>query len=209
MSKPIPRRQLNKERTRNAILTAAREGFAKHGVQGMTMDDIAAAAEVSRTTLFNYFAGKGEILDHLVAEMHEHFFARIDHCRAATDDVAERVMMAFSETGRVMEATEELRPVVGYSELGWNEAGIVDRLERLTASFEHLIDDGSPEPGQGRPSRRVAAEIMAGVFIGMVHNWRISPGYPLEHRLIEAARWIGEMLKPAPESRGRQTRTRS
>ena len=196
MSKPVPRRQLNKERTRNAILTAAREGFAKHGVQGMTMDDIAADAEVSRTTLFNYFAGKGEILDQLVAEMHVHFFARIEQCRAATDDVAERVMMAFADTGRTMEAdAETLRPVVGYSELGWNEAGIVDRLERLTASFEHLLDDGTPEPGDGRPSRRVVAEIMTGVFTGMVHNWRISPGYPLENRLIEAARWIGVMLR--------------
>lgn len=201
MPKPLRRRELNKERTRNAILAAAREGFATHGVQGMTMDDIAATAEVSRTTLFNYFAGKGEILDHLVAEMHEYFFARIEHCRASTDNVAERVMMAFSETGRIMEATAEgLRPVVGYSELGWNEAGIVDRIERLTASFEHLIDDGSPAPGPDRPNRRVAAEIMAGVFIGMIHNWRISPGYPLENRLIEAARWIGQMLAPKPGS---------
>lgn len=196
MSKPIPRRQLNKERTRNAILTAAREGFARHGVQGMTMDEIAAEAEVSRTTLFNYFAGKGEILDHLVADMHEHFFARIEHCRAASDDVAERVMRAFTETGRAMEAAaEELRPVVGYSELGWNEAGIVERLDRLTTSFEHLLDDGTPAPGEGRPSRRVVAEIMTGVFTGLVHNWRISPGYPLEERLVEAARWIGLMLR--------------
>lgn len=196
MSKPIPRRQLNKERTRKAILRAAREGFAQHGVQGTTMDDIATAAEVSRTTLFNYFAGKGQILDHLVAEMHVRFFSRMEQCRAATDDVAERVMMAFSETGRIMETTAEgLRALVGYSELGWNEAGVVERMERLTASFERLLDNGAPEPGNGGPSRRVVAEIMTGIFTGMVHTWRISPDYPLESRLTEAARWIGLVLR--------------
>ena len=112
MNKPVSRRELNKERRRNAILDAARAGFARDGVQGTTMDDIAREAQVSRTTLFNYFTGKGEILDHLVMEMHEHFFARIEECRNATTDVGERVMLAFVKTGQIMEAgIPSLRPM--------------------------------------------------------------------------------------------------
>ncbi|QZP09232.1 TetR/AcrR family transcriptional regulator [Caenibius sp. WL] len=200
MNKPVSRRELNKERRRNAILDAARAGFARDGVQGTTMDDIAREAQVSRTTLFNYFTGKGEILDHLVMEMHEHFFARIEECRNATTDVGERVMLAFVKTGQVMDAgAEKLRPLVGYSELGWNEAGVLERMERLTTGFESLLEGGDTQFAPDAPDPRAIAEIMTGVFIGMVHNWRLTPGYPLEERLTEAAKWICVMLRRSPQ----------
>ena len=201
MNTPVSRRELNKERRRTAILDAARLGFARDGVQATTMDDIAKDAQVSRTTLFNYFAGKGEILDHLVMEMHQDFFARIEECRKATPDVAERIMTAFVSTGRVMDgAGEKLRPLVGYSELSWNESGVVERMERLTRGFESLLEGGDTQFLPDAPDPRAIAEIMAGVFIGMVHNWRLTPGYPLEERLTEAAKWICLMLKRSPES---------
>lgn len=195
MNKPVSRRELNKERRRNAILDAAREGFARNGVQGMAMDDIANEAQVSRTTLFNYFSGKGEILDHLVLEMHEHFFARIEECRKATPDVSKRILKAFASTGRIMEnSAEKIRPLAGYAELSWNEAGVIERMERLTRAFESLLEGGDTQFTPDLPDPRAIAEIMAGVFVGMVHNWRLAPGYPLEERLTEAAKWIGLML---------------
>ena len=199
MTEPLSRRELNKERRRTAILAAARAGFARDGVQGTTMDDIAKEADVSRTTLFNYFSGKGEILDQLVMEMHTGFFARIEECRRTTTDVQKRIMEAFVETGRVMEAKgEHLRPLVGYSELSWNESGVLERMERLTRSFESLLEGGDTEFAPEAPDPHAMAEIMSGVFIGMVHNWRLSPGYPLEERLTEAAKWICLTLKRSP-----------
>ena len=197
MTKVLSRRELNKERTRTAILEAARTGFARHGVNGMTMDDIASEAEVSRTTLFNYFTGKGEILDHLVMEMHEHFYGRIDSYRSVTDDVAERIVIAFSETGRLLEEdAENRRPLIGYTWLGWNEGGIGGRMDRLIESFENLMDGA--QPVADGPDLHAVAEMMMGMFIGMIHSWYLSPGYPLEQRLTDAARWIGRMLEPRP-----------
>ena len=195
MTKPMSRRELNKVRTREAILDAARIGFARDGVQGTTMENIAAAAEVSRATLFNYFTGKGEILDHLVLEMHEHFFARVEQCRASVADPAERVRLMFVETGKAMEAeADRLRPIVGYSEMGWNESGVMDRLERLTHAFERLLSSDSIATEKQAHDRRVVAEMMSGIFIGMIHNWRLSEDYPLEERLGEAAAWLAKMF---------------
>ncbi|AZI34992.1 putative TetR family transcriptional regulator [Caenibius tardaugens NBRC 16725] len=200
MTKLLSRRELNKERTRNAILRAAREGFAREGVSGMTMDDIASEADVSRTTLFNYFTGKGEILDHLVMEMHEHFYARMEECRASTADVEKRLVMAFSETGRLMENDAyRLQPLVGYSWLRWNEAGIMGRIERLTESFEELLDDGRERPSGEGPDLHAIAEIATAVFIGMIHKWHLVPDFPLAQRLSDAAAWIMLMLQDAPE----------
>nr|WP_218821433.1 TetR/AcrR family transcriptional regulator [Sphingomonas laterariae] len=192
----MSRRELNKIRTRAAILDAARIGFARDGVHGTTMEGIAAAAEVSRATLFNYFTGKGEILDLLVTEMQERFYSRISSYWSATGDVAERIRRAFVETGAAMEREAvKLRPVVGYSEMGWNETGVLGRIERLTAAFERLLDtEVEPTPAQAH-DRHVVAEMMTGIFVGMVHNWRLDENYPLQERLGEAACWIAAMLR--------------
>ena len=51
------RRELNKARTRQALLDAVKELSREHGVDRVTVDDIADRAGVSRRTFFNYFAG--------------------------------------------------------------------------------------------------------------------------------------------------------
>lgn len=203
MNQPVSRRERNKERRRTAILDAARAGFARDGVQATTMDDIAKEADVSRTTLFNYFTGKGEILDHLTAEMLEGFYVRIEACRASTTNVEKRIMDAFVITGGLMESmAEDLRPLVGYFELSWNDAGVLERMERLTDSFEGLLEGGDMQFAPTAPAPRAMAEIMSGVFVGMVHTWRVSPDYPLKLRMTEAAKWICLTLERASGVKG-------
>jgi len=55
-------RELKKAATRTALVDAAARLFARRGVDGTTMDDIARAAGTSRTSVFNYFGYKEMIL---------------------------------------------------------------------------------------------------------------------------------------------------
>ena len=57
-----------KARRRDEIIAAARELFAEQGIDGTTMADIAAAAEVSAATVFNYFGSKDGILVAMITE---------------------------------------------------------------------------------------------------------------------------------------------
>lgn len=50
------------------ILASARGLFAKRGEAGVSMDDIAADADYSKSTIYVYFANKEDILGHLVLE---------------------------------------------------------------------------------------------------------------------------------------------
>lgn len=51
-------REARRHETSRRISHCARVLADEHGIDGFTMDDLAAAAEVSRRTLFNYFPGK-------------------------------------------------------------------------------------------------------------------------------------------------------
>jgi AcrR family transcriptional regulator len=50
------------ERRRRRIIGAATDLLAEHGVEGLSVDDVAARAEVSRRTVFNYFHSTEELL---------------------------------------------------------------------------------------------------------------------------------------------------
>ena len=54
----LPRRQQNRIDREKRILNAALTVFAKAGYSGATMDAVAAEADVSKPTLYQYFAGK-------------------------------------------------------------------------------------------------------------------------------------------------------
>ena len=53
---------------RGQILDAARRMFARHGIEGATVDHIARAAHVAKGTIYLYFRSKDEILKHAVHE---------------------------------------------------------------------------------------------------------------------------------------------
>lgn len=59
---PIGKRAANRERTRTDLAAAAMELFDERGFDDTTVDEIAAAAGVSRRTLFRHFPTKSDIV---------------------------------------------------------------------------------------------------------------------------------------------------
>ena len=60
-------REAKKRETAARILAAAQQLFLQRGFATTALEDIAAAAGVSRASLFNYYNGKAAIIDALAA----------------------------------------------------------------------------------------------------------------------------------------------
>jgi AcrR family transcriptional regulator len=65
----VPAEPDRSERKRLAITVAATDLFLQHGYRGTSMDDIAAAAKVSKQTVYKQFVDKEQLFCHVVLAM--------------------------------------------------------------------------------------------------------------------------------------------
>lgn len=61
-------REDKKRKTRELILSVAEQFFNRVDFDQVTIDDIAAAASISRKTFFNYFPSKAQLLEELISD---------------------------------------------------------------------------------------------------------------------------------------------
>jgi AcrR family transcriptional regulator len=103
-------RERKKARTRADLQRHALRLFAERGYDATTADDIAAAAEVSRSTFFRYFATKEDVvLFDDVDPLFEAAFAAVPAGTPMLAAVAEAIRATFAGLDDEKRAHEELR----------------------------------------------------------------------------------------------------
>jgi AcrR family transcriptional regulator len=88
-----------RQRVQQRIVEAADELFAAKGFDNVSVTDIAAHAEVGRTTFFRYFGDKAEVV-----------FAHEQEMLDAITEVAQMEAVGTAQT--IAEAIDQLRPIV-------------------------------------------------------------------------------------------------
>jgi AcrR family transcriptional regulator len=81
--------------TRNRIVTAAANLFRQRGLDEVTVDEIAAAADVGKGTVYNYFEAKEDIVVALVVELDRAALATIGELPRQGMSVAEALDAAL------------------------------------------------------------------------------------------------------------------
>ncbi|MEU6845966.1 TetR/AcrR family transcriptional regulator [Streptomyces sp. NPDC046716] len=95
MTTPPPSlRELKKRRTRETLSETAVRLFLERGYEQVSVAEVAAAAEVSKPTLFRYFASKEDLVLHRFAD-HEDEAARVVAGRAAGEGALEALRRHF------------------------------------------------------------------------------------------------------------------
>jgi AcrR family transcriptional regulator len=169
-------RDRKKLETRERLIEAGMTLFAERGFDDTTADDIAEAADVSRATLFNYFASKEAIL----LEYHERLSVRVK-------EIGDTVLAGEAPRG-VRAAFEEYYRLLGEHVVGEGERARVlvrtlqmaPSLQRSTAAatvealavYRECLSRGAAA-GELRPDLDVAAgvQLVAGAWSIALLSW--------------------------------------
>lgn len=167
MSETGSLRARKKERTRQAISGAAIALFLSNGFDEVSVADIAAAAEVSKPTLFRYFATKDDLVLHQFAD-HQGELARVVDGREPGESALTALHRYFQAGLDARDPTTGLcdhPQVLAFHRLVFETPSLASRLgglgadevEALTVALRAATADG---PGGMRP-QLLAIQIVA------------------------------------------------
>ena len=134
-----------REKRRLKLITSAAELFLTKGTAGVSMQDVAAAANVSRATLYTYFGSKDEIFD-----------AAVDGITLSVRDRAKNALRDVPENASLQ---EKLFMVFEAQQKAWFE---VSELQRSIFYFEiwRRSQSMARERGKMMPFRELVLEIL-------------------------------------------------
>lgn len=192
---PRRRTRLTAPQRRAAILDAAQEAFAGAGYHGTSLEDIAAAAGVSKALIYEHFASKRELHETLIAQQAQELFARLATSAAEGREPEERLRRGVDAfLGFVEERRDAWRAL--FRDAADPELGeLVERLQReATREVAALLVAGDRAAG---PEAGRAAEMVAQLLSGAVqalanwwHDHRDVPRSVLVDRVMDVV-WTG------------------
>jgi len=114
------------------IIDAAAQVFARDGIDGANMADIAEAAGVSKATIYHYFASKEEVIAALVNRVFSLDRTSVDQLRDGDRSVRERLLTYAAKLAALFKENREL--LLGTGEIQ-TRAVRVPSLKSLATRF--------------------------------------------------------------------------
>jgi AcrR family transcriptional regulator len=168
-------RERKKLRTREQITEVALRLFGERGFEGTTVDDIAAAADVSRRTFFRYFARKEDVIldwkQQTARELHDALAAR---------PAGESPLAAVQGALATVAAGYGTRPQLTLGLMRVFERPPELHSDTSHMSWEAVLTDGLAQrlgvDAEGDPRPLLIARVGFAVLIATVQSWSANGG---------------------------------
>lgn len=166
------RKQALDDIMKEAIFQAAVAVLSEHGVEGMTMDRVATAAELAKGSLYKYFSSKRSLLEFIYARMIDPLFESLEQTVAspfsANEKLATHVKHLLEHVGRNAKVYKLLfEDDTAHGLLQSSERRTLDLAGRQLAEvFRQGIDEGVFRPADPLVLARMFMGLCVGLFRG-------------------------------------------
>ncbi|WFB06214.1 TetR/AcrR family transcriptional regulator [Streptomyces sp. LX-29] len=180
MTKPQPGlRERKRRRTIETISDTAITLFLDAGYDHVSVAEVAAAAEVSKPTLFRYFPSKEDLVLHRFAD-HEDEAARVVRGRPAGEaplDALRRHFLAALDARDPVTGLCDHPQVLAFHQLLYSTPSLVARLHAYTTRSEEALAGALREVLPGGAHAELTARLAAGQIVTAqrilaLDNWR-------------------------------------
>ncbi|WP_392671872.1 TetR/AcrR family transcriptional regulator [Streptomyces sp. LN785] len=190
-ARPISLRERKKQLTYQAVSDAAIAMFLERGFDKVSVAEVAAAADISKPTLFRYFPAKEDLALHRFAD-HEDEAARVVAARGQDESPLDALRRHF------LDGLERRDPVTGlcdhpqvlaFHRMLYGTPSLVARMYGYQGRSEAAL---ARALGDGVPDRLAAGQIVAVQRILALENWRrIDAGESADEVYEDAVRAAG------------------
>lgn len=190
------RRERKKQQLRERIVDEATALIFEQGLSTTTVDQIAARADISQTTFFNYFPNKTALVETLFARLVDRWYRAVCDANPPDAPVADKVRTLFQLTADLSAGQHRLvRDLI--VETLRSRASVAGGLMRMVAYFRDEIAAGQAR-GEVRDDQDAAtlADCILGMYVSVRLFWIDDADYPIAQRLHAAEQMSVEMLRP-------------
>jgi AcrR family transcriptional regulator len=181
-----PLRARRRQQTRGEIIRAAFELFGRLGYEEVSMDSVAAAAGVSRATLFNYFPQKELILREIAAARVEKLKSILGEFgasgeAASFETIVEMILRLCEENARIAGKSKKLliETIFRQASQGVLLVARAEAVEALTAAMGQFL--------RRKKKAKLVAETVFAVYIATMLEWLMREGVP--------QKWLMETMR--------------
>lgn len=195
------------EAARERLIDAAESCFRRYGLIKTTVEDVASAAEVSRATVYRYFADRDELILAVLLREADRFLERLQRRVAQQPDLGQALVAGVLYTMKSVGADENLALLFAPEAVGTTTtiAGASAALFAITGSFLRPIFEAARERGELRPDLDIddASEWLMRVILSL-----LTVKGPKARSRAETAKFLEDLLLPSLLVRGPATPNR-
>ncbi|MFF4618399.1 TetR family transcriptional regulator [Nonomuraea jabiensis] len=194
-------REIQRQRVHEAISTAAIALFLERGFDEVPVTEIAAAAGVSKPTLFKYFPTKEDLVLHRIAD-HQGEAARVVRAREPGEWPLEALRRHFLDGLARRDPVTGLNDhpeVVAYHRMVFSTPSLAARLFQHMARDEEALAEALGEITDELTAGLVAGQVLATQRVLARRNWAmLAEGRPMAEVEREAIRAAGRAFSLLP-----------
>lgn len=182
-------RERNRELTRSEIVRKAYGLFVRHGYENTSVEQIAAAAGISRATFFNYFPQKDLILREVASARSERLMELLNEARATaplTHQDILRVILDFCAENAHFSIGAKALLLQTFTDQASRGLILKAREKVIAALADALPATSGSKQARGKQTR-VISETFTAVYLATIMEWLMRTDVP-EQWLVDTMR---------------------